>query len=465
VSRAARLRELVRWQHVKLRLIELFAAPTDGSGAAVFRIGFAVLAISNTIWVATNLDRWFSEGGVTLARSGGLHWSLYRFAPAATWMGPLHVALLGLGSLLMLIGLRPRWGAFLLFFAHTSLQHRTPSILNSGDRLFAIVAFLAIFMPLGHRFAVDAWLRRRRGVPAPPASIWAVRLLQIQIAYVYANTSMSKLMNQRWIEGRALRDVLASPVFAEWPTWIDFWPLIHAMTWGTLAFELGFPLLVWFRRTRMLFLLGGIVFHLMIDALMVIPMFSWIMIVSYGAFLEDDQVRRFFARFSARGGADPLLGGALPGGAPGEAIGVLPVVGPAAVAGGAARGLAEVEAEVEVGVVAAGRQLEAGDVPLLVLEEGDVDRVAAPLELEELDGGAVSRPVLVDAEAAPEEDEEVNVVPRLLGEPVEPDAADQRATGRIGPDVVPLDRAQPGEAGADQRAEHDQDREGGRGGE
>jgi len=125
--------------------------------------------------------------------------------------------------------------------------------------------------------------------------MWGQRLIQIQIAYVYAASAFSKLHNSRWLQGRALRDVLASPVFAEWPTWLGFWPLVYAMTWGTLVFELGFPSLVWFRKLRPWLLLAGVGFHMGIDVLMIIPMFSYVMIVSYGAFLDDDLAGRLLA--------------------------------------------------------------------------------------------------------------------------------------------------------------------------
>ncbi len=288
----SRVGNALRTLDVRARLVELVAAPTDGSAAAVFRVAFGLLAAVTTAGVAMNLARWFSNDGIMPSRVGNMTWSLFRFAPAASWMGPLHVGVLAAGTLMLLIGAWPRIGAFLIFLAHTSLQHRTPQILNSGDRLFAIVALLAVAMPLGHRWSVASWWRRRRGVAAPYASIWGLRLLQIQIAYVYANTAMAKAIVPRWRHGRALYDVLASPVFAEWPSYIDFAPVIYAMTWGTLVFEFGFPTLVWLRKAKPYVLLAGVGFHLMIDMLMLIPMFSWIMIVSYAAFLEDSWVRR-----------------------------------------------------------------------------------------------------------------------------------------------------------------------------
>ena len=300
MSRVATMKAALHPRVIARWLFAFFAGPTDGSSAAIFRVAFGALSASMAAWTALNAERWFSNQGVMAARGGALRNSLFRFAPDATWMGPLHAGLLGLGALLLLVGFRPRLGAFIVFVAHTSLQHRTPQILNSGDRLFGLVALLAVTMPLGHRISVDAWLRARRGVEPAAASMWGLRLVQIQIAYVYGATGLSKALNGRWLRGHALRDVLASPVFAEWPAWVGFWPLIYAMTWGTLVFELGFPVLVWFRKLRPWLLLFGIAFHLAIDVLMKIPMFSYIMIVSYAAFLDDETARRVLPRVATR---------------------------------------------------------------------------------------------------------------------------------------------------------------------
>ena len=95
----------------------------------------------------------------------------------------------------------------------------------------------------------------------------------------------------RWLSGIALRDVLSSPVFSEWPHYYDYFPIIVFLTWMTLLFEMAFPLLVWFKKLRPWMILWGIAFHVGIDALMVIPVFSAIMIVSYAVFLTDDEVK------------------------------------------------------------------------------------------------------------------------------------------------------------------------------
>jgi hypothetical protein len=65
--------------------------------------------------------------------------------------------------------------------------------------------------------------------------------------------------------------------------------VLWALTYGTLLFELGFPLAIWWRRYRPWLIAAGVTFHVGIDLAMVIPIFSATMILSYLAFLDDDE--------------------------------------------------------------------------------------------------------------------------------------------------------------------------------
>ncbi len=200
----------------------------------------------------------------------------------------------------LLLGFYPRIATLVVAYLHLSFQFRNPFILNSGDRLFMIIAALAAFMPLGHRFSIDALLRARRGRAPPEATVWGQRLVGMQIAYVYLNSAVAKLSNPRWQNGMALRDVLSSPVFAEYPHYVDSRAVIYFVTYMTLALELAFPVLVWWKRYRPWMLLWGIAFHAGIDATMIIPIFSSMMIVSYAAYLSDDETKWLLGKILRR---------------------------------------------------------------------------------------------------------------------------------------------------------------------
>lgn len=64
------------------------------------------------------------------------------------------------------------------------------------------------------------------------------------------------------------------------------------MGWLTIGFELGFVVLVWFKRTRILVLCIGVIFHLVIIVMLTLPDFGVIMILSYLVFMKDSDYRR-----------------------------------------------------------------------------------------------------------------------------------------------------------------------------
>ncbi|MFO0551254.1 MAG: HTTM domain-containing protein [Polyangiaceae bacterium] len=297
--------------------LAFLARPTDGSAASLFRLTFGALAVWQAVGVLINLRRFWGRDALipfeVVSHDPFIWLSPFAWAPNSAVVLYGHAAAVAISAVAFFVGFRPRPFALLLAAAIASLQFRNPFILNSGDRLFMIVAALSAAAPLSRRFSVDAWLALRapETKPAPIATVWGQRLVGMQVAYVYLSSAVAKLGNPRWQQGRALRDVLASPVYAEWPRYVDSRVLIAVMTYGTLVFELLFPGLVWFKRFRPYLIAAGVVFHLGIDVTMIIPIFSWIMIASYPIYLGDDEVAWLLGRLpfvrgrSARRDPDP----------------------------------------------------------------------------------------------------------------------------------------------------------------
>jgi hypothetical protein len=277
-------------------LVDFFGAGTTGESAAFLRIGFGLLAIWTSVGVWLNLDRYFGNWGLvpwaTVKDDDWVWLSAFSLAPDARWMLLLHAGLFTAASVLYMLGLFPRSMGLLIGYINLSLQARNPFILNSGDRLFMIVAPLTALMPLDRHWSIAALVRRVRGKPMPPpGTVLGLRLVQLELAYVYMASFVAKAGAPRWRAGIALRDVLSSPVFAEWPRYWSYFPIIVTLSYMTLVFEGTFPLLVWWKRCRPWMLIWGVLFHIGIDAMMIIPMFSWVMIVCYPAFLTDDETR------------------------------------------------------------------------------------------------------------------------------------------------------------------------------
>ena len=278
------------------RLLVFWATRTTGEATALFRIALGLLSLWATLGVALNLDRWFGfEGALpwsALEPDSSARYSLIALAPDSDALLGALIGLAMLASVAMTVGLWPRVSAFVTWAVMVMFRARNPHIQNGGDRLFLILLLLSIFVPLGHAWSVDAWRRAKKALPPPPApSAWALRLLQLQIAFVYACTGILKLGHASWREGRIMKDVFESPVYATHPTTIDSHLLVGLLTYGTLVFELGFPVAVWWRRLRLPVLAAGLLLHGGIELTMSIPMFGAVMMVSYLAFLRDEEVR------------------------------------------------------------------------------------------------------------------------------------------------------------------------------
>ena len=145
-----------------------------------------------------------------------------------------------------------------------------------------------------------------------------MRLLQIHVCIIYFIAGVSKLQGTSWWNGTALWSVLANFEFApmQFAIYNDILRAICrneiliqlVLTGGcyfTLAFEIGYTFLVWFRRTRWVVLAGAIMLHGTIGIFMGLKTFSLVMLVMNLAFVRPDEVRWVFSRVSRLLRADP----------------------------------------------------------------------------------------------------------------------------------------------------------------
>ena len=81
-----------------------------------------------------------------------------------------------------------------------------------------------------------------------------------------------------------LFQVYAFPSSLEW--------ILTALTYSALVWELLFPVMLLQRKTRAVALIAGIAIHLGIWATMEVGPFTWVMLASYVAFLDPENVAR-----------------------------------------------------------------------------------------------------------------------------------------------------------------------------
>jgi hypothetical protein len=161
-----------------------------------------------------------------------------------------------------------------------------------------------------------------RGPPSTPASrtgyLWAQRLAQLQVSFVYIASGGSKLLDRDWRGGLVLGIRFArhgyDAVQRGVPKWlIDFLSepaVIGALSKMAIATELFLAFALWTKKARAFALWWGVLFHLTIELTSDVETFTWLTLTMYGLFVVPDVHGRtlFFdpSRTSAVAGARML---------------------------------------------------------------------------------------------------------------------------------------------------------------
>jgi hypothetical protein len=295
--------------HLRREWEEFWHEPLRAERLALTRILLGVALLSDQLFqYLPHLDEFFGPEGVSPA--GLYEWYALRYwqwpallfhtdDPATVqtlfwlWVGVTAAFTLGFCTRLANLALWVLTYAFLT---------RTPPILNAGDSVLKVGVFWLLLSPCGRTLSLDALLwRRATGPTTVPA--WPVRLIQLQLCFLYLSTGLSKLFRVSepfvgtWWDGTSLHYVLNDVTMSRWsytqlplPLW-----LTAPATWVSVWWEVLFPLLVLSRHTRAFALWFGVLFHLGIWLTIEVGWFSFYTVALYGVWVPDSFWRRWDA--------------------------------------------------------------------------------------------------------------------------------------------------------------------------
>lgn len=281
----------------------------DLAPVALFRILYGLL-LFNWVWqLYPNLAAFFTDEGILprqeLLEHYGDRFSLLNVF-GEWWQVAIFWALGLVVALMVTFGWRSRLAAFLAFIVVSSFSWRDPLILDGSDFVFRMLPLWLAFTDCGALYSLDALERSRRG-EEPRRSGYAlpVRILELQVAWIYLATGVEKMGGTLWPSGLATYYALQlEHTFGR--SWAN--PLAtnlafaHVMTWGTLAVELAFlPLaMIPSRITRLVAVIAAAGLHAGIIALMNVGNFPVIMLAALVLFLPGDWVDRAMRSIAER---------------------------------------------------------------------------------------------------------------------------------------------------------------------
>lgn len=130
----------------------------------------------------------------------------------------------------------------------------------------------------------------------------AVLSIMLNVCLVYVSNAYFKLHNSEWLDGTAIAyffkfsEVLDLNKVGSLFGGNEFF--IKISTWMVLIFQIIFPLMIWFKRTKYPWILIGILIHLFMAVTLQLYKFELIIILLYGFFISDNEWRNIFRKIN-----------------------------------------------------------------------------------------------------------------------------------------------------------------------
>jgi hypothetical protein len=269
-----------------------WTTPVRAERLAILRIGVAAVLLLDIL--ANYLPHLTDLYGLN---SLGESQVLWQDRPATFWSllgwvenpAVLHAAAIAwaVAAVLLLLGLCSRLAAAAAWALSQSFLALNPYAHNAGDTVRTIILLYLIVAPCGAVWSLDRWLRRNR--PAGPVFVhpWPLCLLLVQMAVIYFNNGVHKLIGPQWRAGSSLYYVLGDLTLTRWSYGELPLPFVvtQLLTWGVLVWELAFPLLVFLPSTRTVTLFLGVLLHVGIGLSMELGVFALYMLCLYLPFI------------------------------------------------------------------------------------------------------------------------------------------------------------------------------------
>lgn len=172
------------------------------------------------------------------------------------------------------------------------LFYSATEAFNSGMMIMLMMAFFSAFI----------FTKARNFYGVAITNVMRVACIT-QVIIVYAVAGFYKLLGTQWPAGEAFYYALQIDQYSS-PFWqsanlIGVPGLYATLNYIGLGYQLLFPIVIWIKKIRGMFLIIGLSFHLFIGIFMHLWDFAFAMIFCYVLFLEDKNIaslKRFFKR-------------------------------------------------------------------------------------------------------------------------------------------------------------------------
>jgi hypothetical protein len=180
----------------------------------------------------------------------------------------------------LLAGFFTRASAIAAWFVHLCAAKSGGLVSYGVDNFMTIGLFYLMLSPLPDEYSLD---RLWRKLPAKNGQLLGFfrRLLQLHLSIIYFFSGLTKCLGNGWWDGSNIWRALIRPPFNIIPAEILVrWKYLFPVTGISVCLlEIGYPIFIWLKRTRTVWLILILVMHAAIGFAMGMYLFALIMII------------------------------------------------------------------------------------------------------------------------------------------------------------------------------------------
>jgi len=295
------------WQRF---LAFLFPSESD-TWLTVFRIGLGLQVSVYALFLRTDWHNLFGSSGKGLVgRELGEAISSFEspLIPKLDWLIAVGrnlnvseetvltlvwVVLLSAGGLLLL-GLLCRPAAIVAWFLHLCAAESGGLLAYGADSFMTTALFYLMLSPLPDCASFDHWVTKTKPKNPKALGFWR-RVLQVHLCFVYFVGGLAKFLGSGWWDGSNLWRALIRPPFnlISPDLLVHFKYALPFLGVSICLLELSYPVFIWLKSTRRVWLASILVMHAAIGLMMGLYLFALVMIVmNVSAFGVPSAIRR-----------------------------------------------------------------------------------------------------------------------------------------------------------------------------
>jgi Vitamin K-dependent gamma-carboxylase len=189
------------------------------------------------------------------------------------------VCLLSAGCFLLL-GLLCRPAAIVAWFVHLCAAESGGLLAYGADSFMTTALFYLMLSPLPDRYSFDQWVTKTKPRNPQLLGFWR-RVLQVHLCFVYFIGGLAKCLGNGWWDGSNLwRSLIGSPFSVVAPdVLVQFKYALPVLGISICLLEVTYPIFIWIRKTRPIWLVCILAMHAAIGLLMGLYLFALVMIV------------------------------------------------------------------------------------------------------------------------------------------------------------------------------------------